>query len=188
LVVNFGYYGGNPIPSDPSAYRPGAIIPSPADILTTIAKIPQAIERTVAAALGPLQPRKLPAANQVQLTTDTTEPSDAEPKPTIREQLEQAAEDAGLSDFLKPKKPKPAVNKPLLNVVRDSLTHTPGARGDDEAGGGAGTKPGKPEDAEGTGQPTDPPPTDPGGTGNGSGTESGGTTATNNDNGGAAAA
>lgn len=188
LVVNFGYYGGNPIPSDPSAYRPGAIIPSPADILTTLAKIPQAIERTVAAALGPLQPRKLPAANRVELTADaadTTDPSATEQKPTIREQLEQAAEDAGLSDFLKPKKPKPAVNKPLLNVVRDSLKVKPGDRKDDDASSGtADTKPGKPED-DGTAQPTDPGGTD---TGTNDGAESGGSTNTNNDDGGAAAA
>lgn len=194
LVVNFGYYGGNPIPSDPSAYRPGAILPSTADILTTIAKIPQAIERTVAAALGPLQPRKLPSANTVELTTET--PSDAEAdaeaddRPTLAEQIEQAAEAAGLSEYLKPKKPKPA-NKPLLNIVRDSLKVKPGDRSDHDAGG---TKPGESEDDEGNGAPTDPPQTDPGDTGNGTGpgtndgTESGGSTDTNNDNDGAAAA
>jgi len=181
LVVNFGYYGGNPIPSDPSAYRPGAIIPSPADILTTIAKIPQALERTVAAALGPLQPRKLPSANRIEPTTDPA--SETEQKPTIREQLERAAEDAGLSDYLEPKKPKP-VNKPLLNVVRDSLKVKPGDRKD----GTGGADPGETDD----GQPADLPQTDPGdtdtGTGTGDGAESGGSTDTNNDNGGAAAA
>ncbi len=27
LAVDFGYYGGNPIPTDPSAYRPGRLFP-----------------------------------------------------------------------------------------------------------------------------------------------------------------
>jgi hypothetical protein len=185
LVVNFGYYGGNPIPSDPSAYRPGAIIPSPADILTTIAKIPQAIERTVAAALGPLQPRKLPSVNRIESTVETAEPSTAEPELTIREQLEQAADAAGMSDYLKPKKPKPA-NKPLLNVVRDGLKVKPGDRNDDDDEGTAGTKP---EDGKGTGQPTGPPQGEPGdGAGAGDGSESGESTDTNTDSGGAAAA
>ena len=55
LAVDFGYYGGNPIPTDPSAYRPGALLPSPADILTTLAKLPRAIEETLAAATAPFQ-------------------------------------------------------------------------------------------------------------------------------------
>ena len=40
LAVDFGYYGGNPIPSDPSAYRPGAPSPSIGDVVTTISKLP----------------------------------------------------------------------------------------------------------------------------------------------------
>jgi hypothetical protein len=202
LVVNFGYYGGNPIPSDPSAYRPAAIIPSPSDVLTTLAKIPEAIERTVAAALGPLQPRKLPSPNRVEQTSDT-------PEVSIGDQLERAAEAAGVSDYLKalkpatpktaktakepkPEEPKPA-NKPLRNVVRDSLKVKPGIRGGDDATTSTGSKPAEREDGEGTSTPTtDAPKTEPGtGTGTGTGdTESGSgaSTDTDSDDGGAAAA
>lgn len=185
LAVNFGYYGGNPIPSDPSAYRPGAFLPSAADIRTAIAKIPEVIERTFAAVVAPLQSSELPAANRIEPTTDTAEPLAAEDKPSIAEQLEQAAEVTAVSGYLKPQKPK-LTNKPLLNVVRDSLKVRPGARGGDDAEGIADTTPDEPKDGEGTVQPADPPPSDPGEGGNGDGTEPGGSTDANN--GGAAAA
>ena len=183
LAVDFGYYGGNPIPSDPSAYRPAAFLPSSADIRTAIAKIPETIERTIAAALAPRSPEELAPANRIEPTAETAESSEAASNPTIAAQLEQATD---LSAYLKPKKPKPAT-KPLLNVVRDGLNLKPGGRGADNV---TGTKPGDPEDGEGTGQPTDPPRTDPGSIDNGSGTEDGTQSAgsTDTDNGGAAAA
>lgn len=181
LLVNFGYYEGNPIPSDPSAYRPGAFLPSSADIRTTIAKIPETIERTFAAVVAPLQSSNLPAANIIEPTTGMTEA-----KPSI---VEQAVEAAAQSEYLKPQEPK-LTKRPLLNVVRDGLKVKPGNRGDDDARGIADTTPGDPKDGEGTVQPTDPPPSNPGEGGNsaGDGTEPGGSTGTNNDNGGAAAA
>jgi hypothetical protein len=185
LAVDFGYYGGNPIPSDPSAYRPAAFLPSAADIRTAIAKIPGVIERTFAAVVAPLQSSELPAANRTEPTTDTAEPFAAEDKPSIAERLEQAAEATAVSGYLKPQKPK-LTNKPLLNVVRDSLKVRPGARGGNDAEGIADTTPGEPKDGEGTVPPTDPPPSDPGEGGNGDGTEPGGSTDANN--GGAAAA
>ena len=55
LAVDFGYYGGNPIPSDPSAYRPGHLFPSIADFLTMISKIPAAIVETLSAIVAPFQ-------------------------------------------------------------------------------------------------------------------------------------
>ena len=187
LAVDFGYYGGNPIPSDPSAYRPAAFVPSSADILIALAKIPDVVERTFAAALGPLQSEDLPPTNRIESTTDSAEPSEVEDKPTIAGQLEQAAEAVRLPDFLKPKKPKPT-NRPLLNIVRDGLKVKPGDLGDAGAVGATDPNPGEPKDDEDTGLPTDPPPSDPGDSGDDAGTEPGGSTDTNNDNGGAAAA
>lgn len=183
LAVDFGYYGGNPIPSDPSAYRPAAFLPSSADIRTAIAKIPETIERTIAAALAPQQPADLPDANRIESTTDIAEPPGTESKPTIAEQFEQAV---GLSEYLKPKKPNPA-NRPLLNVVRDGLKVKPS----DRRGGAVSatdTTQDEPKDGEETGQPTDPPPSDPSDSGDGDGTEPGGSSNPNNDSGGAAAA
>lgn len=184
LLVNFGYYEGNPIPSDPSAYRPGAFLPSSADIRTTIAKIPETIERTFAAVVAPLQSSDLPAANIIEPTTGMTEA-----KPSIAEHVEQAVEVAAQSEYLKPQKPK-LTKRPLLNVVRDGLKVKPGNRGDDDAQGIADTTRGDPKDGEGTVQSTDPPPSNPGEGGDsaGDGTEPGGSTGTNNDNGAAAAA
>lgn len=181
VVVDFGYYGGNPIPSDPSAYRPAAFLPSRADVSTMFAKLPEAIERTLAAVVAPLQ-SSLPSTTGVERTTDT-------PELSIAEQPAQAAEAAGVSGYLEPKKPKPT-NKPLLNVVRNGLRIKPGDRGGDDEKGTMDSKSGEPNDGEGTGQPTDPSPSDPGEGGNdaGGGTEAGGSTDTNNDNGGAAAA
>lgn len=185
LLVDFGYYGGNPIPSDPSAYRPGAFLPSSADIVTALAKLPGVIERTVAAALGPLQQENPPSMNRIEPTTDTAEPFAAEDKPPIAEQLEQAAEATAVPDYLKPQKPK-LTNKPLLNVVRDGLKVKPGTLGEGSESP-VGAVPDKPKDGENVEQPTDPSPTEPaGGNGAGDGTEPGGSTDANN--GGAAAA
>ena len=166
VVVDFGYYGGSAIPRDPSAYRPAAFIPSISDVLTTLAKLPGALERTVAAALGPLQPRTPPAPNTVEQTADT-------PESSVAEQGAEAAE----SDYLKPTEPEPA-NVVKLNEGADGLK---GKTVEDDAD----SKSSEPEDGAGAGQSTDPPSTDPDGTdpdpdddadnenGNGSGSESG---------------
>jgi hypothetical protein len=201
LVVNFGYYGGNPIPTDPSAYRPAAFIPSPGDVLTTLAKIPQAIEETVAAALGPLQPKRLPSTSRIERTTDPAESS-------IAEQLTQAAEVVGVSGYLQSKTPKQpkeptepkATNKPLMNVVRDSMKVKPGRGGGDDDNGRTDSTTVEHADGSSAGQPTDPPQRRPDsvgaqtntGTGSndggGTGSHSGGSADTDNDTGGAAAA
>ncbi|UXA21062.1 PE-PPE domain-containing protein [Mycobacterium sp. SMC-4] len=43
LIVDSGYYDGNPIPSDPSRYRPARLGPSPGELADTMAKVPGAI-------------------------------------------------------------------------------------------------------------------------------------------------
>jgi hypothetical protein len=57
-AVDIGYYGGNPIPSDPSAYRPGRIFPSIGDVVTALIRLPIAILETVAAVFAPFFPRQ----------------------------------------------------------------------------------------------------------------------------------
>ncbi|WP_333894210.1 PE-PPE domain-containing protein [Mycolicibacterium gadium] len=56
-AVDFGYYGGNPIPSDPSAYRPARFIPAIGDMLTALGKLPGVIVETLAAIVAPFLPR-----------------------------------------------------------------------------------------------------------------------------------
>ncbi|MFW0151871.1 PE-PPE domain-containing protein [Mycobacterium sp. smrl_JER01] len=43
LIVDSAYYGGNPIPSDPSRYRPARLMPSLGELISAAAKAPGAI-------------------------------------------------------------------------------------------------------------------------------------------------
>ena len=43
LIVDSAYYDGNPIPSDPSRYRPARLMPSLGELATTVSKVPGAI-------------------------------------------------------------------------------------------------------------------------------------------------
>ncbi len=40
LIVDSAYYDGNPIPSDPSRYRPARLMPSLGELVTTVSKVP----------------------------------------------------------------------------------------------------------------------------------------------------
>jgi YD repeat-containing protein len=53
LAVDSAYYDGNPIPRDPSAYRPARFIPSPKEIISTVAKVPGAIQQGLTDAANP---------------------------------------------------------------------------------------------------------------------------------------
>ncbi len=70
-AVDIGYYGGNPIPSDPSAYRPGRLFPSIGDLFTALIKLPGAILQTVAAIFSPFVPRPPAVTNPQILRTET---------------------------------------------------------------------------------------------------------------------
>ena len=52
-LVDAAYYGGNPIPADPSQYRPARLLPPPNEIAAAAAKIPAAIEEGIADATSP---------------------------------------------------------------------------------------------------------------------------------------
>ncbi len=69
LAVDSAYYDGNPIPKDPSAYRPARLFPSPAELIATAAKIPGAIAEGLAAATSPKPSTK---------STTDAEPSETE--------------------------------------------------------------------------------------------------------------
>ncbi len=97
VLVDSAYYGGNPIPADPSQYRPARLFPSPNDIVDTVAKIPGAIQEGLEAVISP-EPEPEP---ELETTTTTTVIADEEP----------ADEET----------------KPLTNVVRDSEKAVPGS-------------------------------------------------------------
>jgi hypothetical protein len=149
-AVDFGYYGGNPIPSDPSAYRPARFIPSLGDIVTALVKLPGAIIETLAAIVAPFLPRQAapPAtpmmATEMQPTEQETqqEPEDLTNALSSGEETEKRSSEEGLTtqqltieespeeqtDELtteeQEKTPEPST--PLMNVVRDSLRALPG--------------------------------------------------------------
>jgi PE-PPE domain len=136
LAVDSAYYGGNPIPSDPSAYRPARLFPSPGDLLATVAKIPGAIKETLEAATAAPESTKAP-------TTETVERSTVERTPPSDETIEETS-------------------KPLTNVVRDSPKATPRKIGDDAAVDMTNPEPVEPEDSSESEPPTEPSLTDPG--------------------------
>ncbi len=49
VIVDSAYYDGNPIPSDPSRYRPARLAPSLGELVSTVSKIPGAIHEGVEA-------------------------------------------------------------------------------------------------------------------------------------------
>lgn len=108
LAVDSAYYGGNPIPSDPSAYRPARLLPPPGEILATLAKIPAAIQQGLAAVSG-----------QSRRTTETVEASDT------------AAEEIEAADDVSDESAQPEEQAgPQINLVRDSAKAEPGKIGD----------------------------------------------------------
>lgn len=107
LAVDSAYYGGNPIPKDPSAYRPARLLPSPGELWSTATKIPAAIQEGLAAISPPSQSRT---------TTDTTTGTTAATAATVDD--ESDGNDAAA---------------PRLNVVRDSAKAEPGKIADTSA-------------------------------------------------------
>jgi PE-PPE domain len=107
LAVDSAYYGGNPIPQDPSAYHPARLFPPPDEVLSTAAKLPGAIQQGLAA---------VSSSDQSMKTTDTTEAATA---------IQGADAPHEFSD----KRTLQTNDKGALqtNVVRDSLKAVPGS-------------------------------------------------------------
>ncbi|MEO3760340.1 PE-PPE domain-containing protein [Mycobacterium sp. B14F4] len=109
LAVDSAYYGGNPIPKDPSAYRPARLFPSPGELWTTVTKIPAAIQQGLAAIAPPSQSKNTTDTSSTAVTSAAAAP----------EQDDDSDEQSG----------------PQLNVVRDSEKAEPGKIGDTDAAG-----------------------------------------------------
>jgi hypothetical protein len=129
LAVDFGYYGGNPIPTDPSAYRPGSLFPSIGDIFTTLMKLPGAILQTIAAIFAPFQPK----AAQTMSVARQLEPTDPIAGDTT-DLMSNGTDEQ-------------------MNVMENRFDAGPGGGEDDEGAGIIDAKQGNQEAGLGTGQP-----------------------------------
>lgn len=98
-LVDSAYYNGNPIPADPSQYRPARLFPPPNELVATALKIPGAIQEGITNVTSP-EPSTTTTATSTTTTTTTV--------------IAEAAPDEEES-------------KPLTNVVRDSDKAVPGS-------------------------------------------------------------
>ncbi|HEX2285795.1 MAG TPA: PE-PPE domain-containing protein [Mycobacterium sp.] len=93
VIVDSAYYDGNPIPKDPSAYRPARPFPSPTELIATASKIPGAVEEGLAAATS--------SDSSATSTTESSAPSDEVTKPltdVVRESDKAEPGTVGLDD------------------------------------------------------------------------------------------
>lgn len=77
-LVDSAYYNGNPIPADPSQYRPARLFPPPNELVATAAKIPGAIQEGITNVTSPE-----PSTTSTTTTTVIAEaaPDEEESKP-----------------------------------------------------------------------------------------------------------
>ncbi|OBF98488.1 PE-PPE domain-containing protein [Mycobacterium sp. 852002-51152_SCH6134967] len=125
LAVDSAYYGGNPIPRDPSAYRPARIAPPPDELLATAVKVPGAILQGLSAASSP-RPTVQPETAVEQETT-------VDPEPTVEPETTQRRTDSNTLANAQTTRPTGAGDpdtaqkrRPQLNVLRDSVRALPG--------------------------------------------------------------
>ncbi len=123
LAVDSAYYGGNPIPRDPSAYRPARLAPPPDELLATAVKLPGAILQGVSAASSP----------RPTVPPETTAESEAtvDPEPTVEPETTQRRTDTTRLAKAEPTQRTDAGDqevqkrRPQLNVLRDSVRALP---------------------------------------------------------------
>jgi|GEM_PF-3637396 len=65
LAVDSAYDEANPIPRDPSAYRPARLFPSVSDVLATAVKLPGAIQQTLEAIGSPSHSKKSTESTEI---------------------------------------------------------------------------------------------------------------------------
>nr|WP_090339816.1 PE-PPE domain-containing protein [Mycolicibacterium malmesburyense]CRL68405.1 PE-PPE domain-containing protein [Mycolicibacterium malmesburyense] len=124
LAVDSAYYGGNPIPRDPSAYRPARLAPPPNELLATAAKVPGAIVQGLSAASSPRSSQQPATTVQPETTVDPEPTLDPEPETT------QRRTDTARLARTEPARPTAPSNtqqrRPQRNVLRDSVKALPG--------------------------------------------------------------
>ncbi|PRC41318.1 PE-PPE domain-containing protein [Mycobacterium sp. ITM-2017-0098] len=87
VIVDSAYYGGNPIPSDPSRYRPARLMPSLDELVSTASKVPAAIAQSLDALSANTSENDAPAVSnkssiaRVEPIGDDAEAAEDEPSP-----------------------------------------------------------------------------------------------------------
>lgn len=107
LLVDSAYYGGNPIPADPSKYRPARPFPPLDEVVTTALKIPGAIQQGLTAVTSDESAASTTSATELAPAGANTA---AGPSTTVEEKPKATLEE-----------------KPKLHVVRDSEKAVPGS-------------------------------------------------------------
>lgn len=148
LIVDSAYYGGNPIPSDPSAYRPARLFPSPGELLRTLAKVPAAIQEGLAAVSRP--------------KPQTVTPDESDPAQDTQEPQDTQESESGSLDEPAHEETSPQKRRPALNVVRNSEKAQPGQTDDTVTTeiSGDSEEPDSHDDSELEAEPADQGPTD----------------------------
>jgi hypothetical protein len=93
-LVDSAYYGGNPIPADPSQYRPARLLPPPNEIVGTAEKIPAAIQEGLTDALSPE-----PSTTSTTTLIADEAPADDESKPLTNVVRDSAKAEPGSLDM-----------------------------------------------------------------------------------------
>lgn len=124
LLVDAAYYDSNPIPKDPSAYRPVRLLPSPTELLATAAKIPGAIAEGLAAATAPRESKKTADIDTLSVnesTADKLASNDDKPKTNVLRESEKA-------DPNKPVGESGGHSDPQVTEPQDDSPATPGTQ------------------------------------------------------------
>ncbi|WP_246228989.1 PE-PPE domain-containing protein [Mycolicibacterium psychrotolerans] len=94
LIVDSAYYGGNPVPSDPSRYRPARLMPSIGELITTAAKMPGALREGLEAVSEHAAPARPAAETEDTAPVAQTEQRQEEPA-QVADETDAAADGKG---------------------------------------------------------------------------------------------
>ena len=136
LAVDSAYYGGNPIPRDPSAYRPARLAPPPNELLATAVMLPGAILQGLSAASSPRPSVQSEPAVDSEPSVQSKQAVDPEPavqsKQAVDPEPALQRTDTRLAKTVPTRQtewgePGTAQKRgPQLNVARDSVKAVPG--------------------------------------------------------------
>lgn len=126
LIVDSAYYDANPIPSDPSRYRPARLGPSLGELVSTVSKVPGAIQE----GLESLSDNA--SEEQTQLVAGDAAPEpDPDPHVSSRSRTERTAPDEVSVDGSDDEEPTMSES---ISAERDSDTDETEAPASDDSG------------------------------------------------------
>lgn len=123
VIVDSAYYGGNPIPADPSQYRPARLLPSPTELIATAAKVPGAIQEGLAAVGSPAPATTSEPTDTAELSTsESSAPSDETTKPLTDVVRESDKAEPGTVGFEDSETTDPETIETPVNSVGEDAT------------------------------------------------------------------